>query len=76
VAAADQAEKPVAVTIRVAHAFVRAVSRLISTRELGVARSGDAARMSVFLPGGRARMALNAKDLSFTFEGACATSAR
>ena len=31
------------------------------------------ARKSVFLPVGRATIAMNAKDLSFTFEGACAT---
>ena len=43
------------------------------SEEEGVERSLDAARTSAFVPGNRATMAMNVKDLAFTFEGAYAT---
>src|SRR5271157_4134366 len=47
---------------------------LLAHGKRGVGMSADAARTSVRVPQGRATMAMNAKDLPLTFEGACATS--
>ena len=42
--------------------------------EASVAKSGDAARKSVYLPDGRARIGMNAHVSLCAFEGACATT--